>query len=165
LREGVDPIGAAGGRPVPGLDVVEVGEVDFPVLVGQLVSEGDPERLEPPSGLVIGPDAVGPDEEEDVRDDRLAVGRLIALDPDCLACHDGDERIRSRAEAGRQLEEAEGDPLGPEDRHPVAALHHDRPAPRAVLAPMRQDRLARPGPVLRSKCFAGVEFFLEGIAF
>ncbi len=91
LDEGV---GQARGGTVPGLEVVEVGEVDLPVLVGQLVAEGDPQRFEPPPGLVIGADAVGADEEEDVGDDRLAVGGVAPLDPDRLAGHGRDERVR-----------------------------------------------------------------------
>ena len=139
-----DRVRQARRRAVPGLDVVEIGKVDLPILVGKLVTKCDPERFQATPGFVIGPDPVGADEEKDVGDDLLAVGRMAPLNPNRLASHGGDERVGGRAKPLREFEEPKFDPMRLDRGHPIDELDHDRPSPGPVLSSMRQDRLSWP---------------------
>ena len=67
---------------VPGLHIVEIGDVDRQVLLDQLVTERDPQRLEPRPRLIIGADAVRPDEEHEIRHRRRAPSGVSA----CWTC-------------------------------------------------------------------------------
>ena len=87
-------------RAIPGLHVVEVGDLDREVLLDQLVTEGDSQRLEPRAGLIIRADPVRADEEDEVRDGRRTVGRLGLLDMQHLP------RDRQHDRAGSRVDQA-----------------------------------------------------------
>jgi hypothetical protein len=61
---------------VPGGEVIEIGHVDLEILVDEFVAEGNSERLQPGTNLVIRANSIGPDEEDEVRYHRGPVGRL-----------------------------------------------------------------------------------------
>ena len=84
----LQPVRAAAGQVVaecralgPLGEVRQVGILDRLILFDQLVAEGQAERFELGAGLVVGADAVGTDDEQDIRDDRGAIGARGGLDP------------------------------------------------------------------------------------
>jgi hypothetical protein len=61
---------------VPSRDVIKIGNVDRKILIDELVPERDAERFQTRAGLVIGPNAIGPDQKNQVRNGRRSVGSL-----------------------------------------------------------------------------------------
>jgi hypothetical protein len=131
---------AGGSDIVPLRRVIEVGEVDFLILFHELVTECDAQRLEPGTGNVVRPDAVGTDDEQNVRNARSAVGRQSRLGLQHLVRDGGDERVGSKSVgSSRHLEQRERGPVRLKCRGAVAALDHDRPLPGTGRALVGQD--------------------------
>ena len=150
---------------VPRRQIVEVRDVDCQVLFNQLVAECDAQGLETRTGEIIGGDAVGPDQENDVRNRGSAVGSIGRLNVKKLAGDGLDERARSRVDARREFQRGECRSMRLEIRAPVGAFDHDRPAPGAVRPPVRQHGEARPLACLRQRGLGGVALALQDVPF
>jgi hypothetical protein len=61
---------------VPGGEVIEIRHVNLEILVDELVAEGNSERLQPGTNLVVRANAVRADEEDEVGHNRGSVGRI-----------------------------------------------------------------------------------------
>jgi hypothetical protein len=85
-------------RTIPLLGVIEVGVVDLHVLIDKFVAERDPQRFEPSPSVVVRTDAIGADDEEDVRDRRRTVGTSRAMDSGQLTDDREEDRAGSSAE-------------------------------------------------------------------
>ena len=99
---------SSGTEPSQVVRSSKFGDVDDQVLLDQLVTEGDPQRLQPPAGLVIGADAVRADQEDQVRDGRRTVRRLRLLDVQHLPGDRQHDRAGSRVDQRRELQHREG---------------------------------------------------------
>jgi hypothetical protein len=61
---------------VPGGEVIEIGHVNLEILLDEFIAEGNSQRLQPGTDLVVRANAVRPDEEDEIGYHRGPVGRL-----------------------------------------------------------------------------------------
>jgi len=133
-----------GDRTVPRREIVEVGDVDDEILFDQLVPKGDSQRLETRASLVVGTDAIGSNQENEVRNGRCTVRRVGRSDVQQLLGDRLDERARSTMDQRRKLQRREGPPLELQLDSACRAFQDDRPLPGAVGSFVWQDCVARP---------------------
>jgi hypothetical protein len=89
---------------IPGGCVVVVGYVDLEILLDQLVAKADTERLQACARLVVGANAVGPNEKHEVRDNGGSVRRFGHLHAKKLAGERDDDRTGPGVDHCRKVE-------------------------------------------------------------